>query len=309
MPAGPNPEKEHAMIIGILSLRTHRYHPNRRLMEAALAARHRAVLLHPARVFLSLTGGGPELGSIRGGSERPDVVLPRIGSTIREFPLTLVRHMESMGIRTVNHADAVACARNKFRTLQALSLSGVPVPRSWYVSNDRNAAAALRELRARPVVVKRAQGRQGKGVYLAQDREDVLRILEDRQDTGEGVILQEYVPPEKRKRDIRILVVGGAVAGAMSLYPRPGDFRANIHMKGRAERVQLPRAVERVALRATAAVGLDISGVDVIHKTDDSLWVVDVNYSPGFKGLERCTGVDIASRIIAYATSPIGRVG
>jgi ribosomal protein S6--L-glutamate ligase len=278
-------------------------------MEAALAARHRTVLLHPARVFLSLSGDGPELASIGGGSVRPDVVLPRIGSTIREFPLTLVRHMESMGIRTVNHADAVACARNKFRTLQALSLGGVPVPRSWYVSNERNAAAALKEIPTRPVVVKRVQGRQGKGVYLARDREDVLRILEDRLDSGEGVILQEYLPPEGRKRDIRILVVGGAVAGAMSLVPRPGDFRANIHMKGRAERIRLPRAVERVALRATEAVGLDISGVDVIHKTDDSLWVVDVNYSPGFKGLERCMGVDIASRIIAYATSPIGRVG
>ena len=80
-------------------------------------------------------------------------------------------------------------------------------------------------------------------------------------------------------------------------------------MKGRAERIRLSRAMERIALAATEAVGLDISGVDVVQKSNGSFLVVDVNYSPGFKGLERCTGADIASKIITYATSPRGRIG
>ena len=297
------------MNIGILSLRTHRYHPNRRLMEAARAGGHRPILLHPGRVFLSLAADGPRLVSVGGQEVRPDVVLPRIGSTIREFPLTLVRHMERMGIRTVNGADAVARARNKFRTLQDLSSHGVPVPGSRYVSNERNLSAALRDLDSRPVVIKTAQGRQGRGVFLAEGRDEALQILKGRLGTGEGFVLQAFVPPESRRRDIRVLVVGGSVAGAMALRPRPGEFRANIHMKGRAETLRLPRAAEQVALAATKAVGLDISGVDVIQNLDGSFLVVDVNYSPGFKGLEHCTGADIASKIIAYATSQSGRVG
>jgi len=297
------------MILAILSLRNHRYHPNHRLMEAARAQGHRAVLLHPRRHFLSLLEEGPGLINVRGEAVRPDVVLPRIGSTIREYPLTLVRQMEKMGIRTVNGADALACARNKFRTLQALSLDGVPFPPSCYVSNARNLEAAFRKLRSRPLVIKLAQGRQGRGVFLAKDRKGALELLEDRLGSGEGFVLQAYIPPEGRRRELRILVIGGTVAGAMALRPRPGEFRANFHMRGRPERIRLSPAMEQIALAATKAVGLDISGVDVVQKSDGSFLVVDVNYSPGFKGLERCTGADIASKIITYAASPTGRVG
>jgi ribosomal protein S6--L-glutamate ligase len=94
----------------------------------------------------------------------------------------------------------------------------------------------------------------------------------------------------------------------MALKPRGGDFRANVHLRGRAERLRLSAAMAHVALDAAAALGLDIAGVDVIHRKDNAFLVVDVNYSPGFKGLEGCTGDDVASRIIAFATSPKGRV-
>jgi len=31
--------------------------------------------------------------------------------------------------------------------------------------------------------------------------------------------------------------------------------------------------------------------------------IIEVNYSPGFRGLEAATGLDIASRIIGYAAA------
>ena len=296
------------MLVGILSFRNHRYHPNRRLEEAARARGHRTVLLHPARVYLSVSRDGLRIGHL-GKPFSPEVVLPRIGSNIREFPMTLVRQMEGMGLRMVNGAEAVALARNKFRTLQALARDGVPVPESRYAGNERNLAAAVRDLGPMPIVVKTAQGRQGRGVFLAENPAEVPALLgEHPPELGGGMVLQEYIPPVDRLRDIRILVVGGRVVSAMGLRPRGGDFRANVHLRGRAERLRLSAAMERIALDAAAALGLDIAGVDVIHKKDDALLVVDVNYSPGFKGLEGCTGDDVASRIIAFATSPEGRM-
>jgi glutathione synthase/RimK-type ligase-like ATP-grasp enzyme len=41
----------------------------------------------------------------------------------------------------------------------------------------------------------------------------------------------------------------------------------------------------------------------MIEEDDGMLRVVDVNYAPGFKGLERCTGKDVAIEIIKYVTS------
>jgi len=88
----------------------------------------------------------------------------------------------------------------------------------------------------------------------------------------------------------------------MSLIPGKGDFRANIHLKGRAEKIRMTKEISTLAIRSTKALGLDISGVDMIEEEDGALRVIDVNYSPGFKGLERCTGKDIAAEIIRYVT-------
>ena len=118
-------------------------------------------------------------------------------------------------------------------------------------------------------------------------------------------MIQKFIPTEKR-RDIRIMVVGKRVVGAMSLIPRKGDFRANIHLKGRAERVLPTRAMCSLAIRSVKALGLAISGVDMIEEEDGMLRIVDVNYSPGFKGLERCTGEDVAIEIIKYETNVKG---
>ncbi|MFO7783654.1 MAG: ATP-grasp domain-containing protein [Thermodesulfobacteriota bacterium] len=295
--------------MGILSLRNHRYHPNRRLMEAAVEKGHRAVLFPPARVYLSASGEGLKI--VRQGKPlSPDVVLPRIGSTIRDFPLSLVRQMELMGIRVVNGSAAVEISRNKFRTLQALAARRVPLPRSHFVSNERNLAAAARDIGGPPFVVKTVHGRQGREVFLVNDAGEALRLLRDRsRNPGEGMVLQEFIPPEARRRDIRVLVLGSAVASSMALQPRRGEFRANVHQRGRCEPLRLTKAMERAALAASEAVGLDISGIDMIECLDGSLQVVDVNYSPGFRGLERCTGTDIASRIISFATAPKGFAG
>ncbi len=272
-------------------------------MEAAREQGDLPLLLHPARVALTLSRQGFGLLLPR-GRPLPHVVLPRIGSTIGDFPMALLRHLEAAGVLMVNGSEAVDRARSKFRTLQALAARGVPIPESRYASNERNLASAVRDLGAGPWVMKAAQGRQGRGVFLAEDLPAARRLLRERPPSpGEGLVLQAYIPPEERRRDLRILVLGDRADSAMALRPRRGEFRANIHLHGRAEGIRLSRDMERVAVEAAGAVGLDIAGVDVIENKGGALLVVDVNYSPGFKGLERCTGTDIASRIVAFATS------
>jgi glutathione synthase/RimK-type ligase-like ATP-grasp enzyme len=38
----------------------------------------------------------------------------------------------------------------------------------------------------------------------------------------------------------------------------------------------------------------------MMMRDDGRIQVIETNYSPGFKGLEEITGIDIASRIIAF---------
>ena len=244
---------------------------------------------------------GLRVDHLKGGF-RVDVILPRLGATIKDYALTMVRHFEQLGIPVINNFQSILLARNKFLTLQALTKNGVPIPDSAYASNWSNFEEATRRLGGFPIVIKTPSSRQGSGVFLIDAVERHRALLNGLLDGGQGLLIQKVIPPEKR-RDIRIMVVGERVIGAMSLIPKRGDFRANIHLKGRAEKIRITREMSNMALRSVKALGLAISGVDMIEEDDGKLRVLDVNYSPGFKGLERCTGKDVAIEIIKYVTN------
>ena len=50
------------------------------------------------------------------------------------------------------------------------------------------------------------------------------------------------------------------------------------------------------------ACHLEIAGIDLIVPDDGVPRVIEVNYSPGFRGLEKATGIDVAGEIIDYVT-------
>jgi ribosomal protein S6--L-glutamate ligase len=64
---------------------------------------------------------------------------------------------------------------------------------------------------------------------------------------------------------------------------------------------------EEIALKAADALGLEIAGVDLIVNADGKVHVVELNYSPGFSGLEAATGLDIAGEIIDYVVKTYGQ--
>ena len=98
------------------------------------------------------------------------------------------------------------------------------------------------------------------------------------------------------------MIAGDRSLGAMSLAPVKGDFRANIHLGGRAKALKPTKEMLKLAVKSTQTLGLDISGVDMIEVEGRDLKVIEVNYAPGFRGMEKCTGRDIAIEIIKYMT-------
>ncbi|MFH1489977.1 MAG: RimK family alpha-L-glutamate ligase [Pseudomonadota bacterium] len=293
------------MIIGIFSVRNHRYHPNRRLIEAADRLNHHAVLINPKKLYMGMDGDGLRIDTLLGGFN-VDVIVPRLGSSIKEYGLSMVRQFELLGIPVVNPFASILLAKNKFLTLQTLSRHGIPVIDSRYASNWSNFEKAVAGLGGLPLVLKALNSRQGQGVFLMQSIDGSRSLLDSLLNTGEGVLIQKFIPPGGRK-DIRAFVVGKKVVGAMSLVPKRDDFRANIHLKAKGTGLRLSKEGCALALASTRCLGLDISGVDMIEETNGPLRIVEVNYAPGFKGLEQSTGRDIAAEIIKYAVKAHGR--
>ncbi|MCG8565271.1 MAG: RimK family alpha-L-glutamate ligase [Desulfobacterales bacterium] len=285
------------MIIGILTVNGPEFHPNGRLMAAAKARGHGVVLMDPYGL-MPTTGRGDFLDPL------PHGVLPRQGSPMGEYGFVILRELERRGVPLINGVRGVTLARHQYLTLQALEGAGLPVPRSCFISRSREMEDAASHLGGWPLVLKHPTGMGGDGVVCMDDLPRSLAWLETQLVHKQGVVVQEYIPPVGRM-DLRILVVGDRVVGAMALTPSDGEFRANVHQKGRAESIPLDPAWETMALQAAKACCLDIAGVDMMVSAQGRPMVSEVNYSPGFRGLEAATGLDIAGMIVDHAISCI----
>lgn len=290
------------MRLAVISVRGEGYHPNRRLLEAAAARGLDMALLHPFRTWCSLQEGR---AGLLDGRFAPQAALPRVGSTISPYTLLLLRHLELMGCRLVNRPGPVETASFKDRCLQVLIGAGLKVPDTVFINRPQAWDAAVEHLGGYPLVAKLPQGRQGRGVALisGEGEAGLARRLWLRQ--RRGLLLQAYLPPAGR-RDMRVLVVGGRAVAAVELTPPPGEFRANVHLGGRPRAIDAAGEAGQLAEGASRALKLDVAGVDLVLDAKGVYYVMEVNHSPGFQGLEEATGLDVAGLLISHALEIAG---
>lgn len=291
------------MEIGIITVRDSDYHPNGRLLKAAADRGHHARLIHPYRLWPKVSGQG--LGLEGEAALKPlDVVLPRQGATIGDSSLALIHHLSRMGIPMVNRFDAVTVTRSQIMTLQMLAAANIPVPDTLFVNSEEGFARAVPLVGGYPVVVKQVSGRQGAGIRLVESEKQAETVIGEHMEPRRGILVQYYIPTKDRQ-DIRVMVINGKAVAAMEMTPVEGDFRANFHLTRECRPFELTSPVENIAIRAAQAVGLDIAGVDMIVDRHNTMVLIEVNYAPGFKGLEKATGMDIAGCMIDCAAKKV----
>jgi ribosomal protein S6--L-glutamate ligase len=225
------------------------------------------------------------------------VVIPRIGRSMTDFGKMLLRQLELMKVRTTLSSDGLITARNKFLALQSLRQANIPVPRSILLASRPDFMEAAQLVRY-PAILKILSGTQGIGVMRVKSLEETASIVDTLKFFGEVVLLQEYIP--NPGVDIRALVVGDEVVGSMKRVAAHNEWRANIHLGAKGVAIELDHHSKDVAIRASKAVGLEISGVDMIFRGTQP-YVLEVNASPGFRGLLDATGINAADAMVEYA--------
>ena len=151
--------------------------------------------------------------------------------------------------------------------------------------------------------MKLLQGTQGQGIVLAETKKAASSVLSAFRQLKANILVQEFIK-EADGKDIRALVIGNDVVGAMERTAPEGDFRANIHLGGDGKEILLSEEEKDIAVKAAKTLGLGIAGVDLI-RSKRGLLVIEVNSSPGLEGIENATRKDIASRMINYIESKI----
>ena len=274
-----------------------RLYSTRRIVEEARKRGVDVEVCDPMKFSLVVNQGSVDVLH-RGQAFAKDAVIPRIGHSITQHGVAVLRHIEQLGIWTANTGRGILQSRDKLNASQILARNRIPVPKTVYVRDILDVEQAIDTVGGLPVVVKVTQGTQGDGVFLRHTAFEVRNLVQGLLMTGKSVLVQEYIA-ESHGKDIRALVVGDKVVACMRRRARGREFRSNFHLNGTVESVELPEGYAEAACRAARVLGLNIAGVDLLEGNNGPL-VLEVNSSPGLEGIEKASGVNVAGAIVDY---------
>lgn len=285
------------MKIAILSKGPKNY-STMRLVEAAEARGHEAVVVNHAKCYMDIESNKPNILFEGNSLADVDIVIPRIGQSITSYGSAVIRQFEMMRKYCSVSSLALVRSRDKLRSMQILARSGVNIPKTVFAREGEYTEELLETVGGAPVVIKLLEGTHGIGVVLAETKKAAKSVIDAFYGLGANILIQEFIE-EANGADLRVIVVGDRVVGAMLRKGAEGDFRSNLHRGGKAQPAELTKKEANVAIKAARTLGLNIAGVDIIRSQKGPL-VLEVNSSPGLQGIEQQTGEDIAGEIIDY---------
>ncbi|HZB78108.1 MAG TPA: RimK family alpha-L-glutamate ligase [Solirubrobacteraceae bacterium] len=270
-----------------------------RRLERALTARGHECAFAPVTRMVGRIEDGVAVRGRELALEGCDVVLvrgiPRGSLEQVVFRVDVLHALAAAGVRAVNSACAIERTVDKFLASALLSCAGLPTPRTIACERPADALEAFAELGG-DVIVKPLFGSMGLGMVRVEDRDVAERVFRALQLERAVYYLQETLP--HAGRDMRALVVGER---AVASIERIGEgWRTNLARGGRARPVRLDARQERLCVEAAAALGADYAGVDLLRAADGRDYVLEVNGIPGWQGIERTTGVDVAAALVEH---------
>jgi RimK family alpha-L-glutamate ligase len=197
---------------------------------------------------------------------------------------------------------------DKFYTSAILQRAGLPTPETVVCESIDDAMDAFRAMG--DVIVKPLFGSMGLGMVRVSDEDSAWRVFRALEAIRGVCYLQRAVRQGERGEgaadalgeregwDVRAFVVGDRVIGAIE-RSAPG-WRTNVARGGRARAFELPSEWCAMALRAAHAVGAEYAGVDLLPADDGTVYVLEVNGIPGWRGLQQATSIDVAGAIVDH---------
>lgn len=271
---------------------------NKRIIEAGLMRGHEMIFLNVKECYINISSSKPVV-HYRGGQiiEDIDAVIPRIRPAMTFYGGSILRQFEVMGAFCLNHSISLTVSRDKLKSLQLLRKKGIPMPTTGFANSPQNTKDLIKMVGGAPLVVKLLEGTQGMGVVLAETQNAAESVINAFKSLKANILVQEYIKESKGK-DLRCFVIDNKVVGSIErIAASENEFRANIHLGGKALLTKISAEERKLAVKSAKALGLKVAGVDIL-RSNDGPKILEVNSSPGLEGIEGATGKDIASMMI-----------
>src|SRR5829696_4484546 len=266
-------------------------------MQVAIVAHHRTstnlalARARPGLRILEPAVAGRALGEGDVAIGRLDVAESLDGI---EAGLWELARLEGAGVRVLNRPRTLVAAHDKLATSRPLWDAGIAHPRTVHVTAPSDSVPF-----DPPVVV------------LCEDaatlRRHLVAIADRPWFPSHGALVQELVPP--RGHDIRLVIAGASVVGAIKRIAAPGEWRTNVALGAVREPVEPSTEACELAIRTAAAVEGDLVGVDLLPGADGGLVVIEVNGAVEFTHAYSLEGVDVFRRTVdALLPDPVAAV-
>lgn len=208
----------------------------------------------------------------------------------------LINWFEEHGVKVLNAATYKKWSRlDKITQHFELQKAGIPIVDSKiYGLNER----LIEETTGYPKIIKKNLSSRGRDVYKVGSGDDVRAIF-DQGYFARTMLLQPFL---KIGQDLRIIVVGGKVIGAMKRIAQEGQYLTNFSQGGIVENYNIkgdPKALE-IATKTAKHFDLDYVGVDLMMAEDGEWKVLEINRSCQFQGFEASTKINVPEKVIQF---------
>ncbi len=265
---------------------------NKRLKEEALSLGYDFEVLDLGSFRFFVDESKIDLGSLELILKADLVIVRGIFNDIKPISI-VVEYIRNSGIRVfdnnfVQHKYSI----DKVSDLLKLALKGVSIPKTFYSRDFSEYEKAACKI-GFPVVVKSTRAGKGFAVFKVDSKEKLAEFIEDAESQGKeakSFLMQEYIDYE---HDLRCLVIGDNVF-CMKRIPGPGEFRANFSLGGSVEVFDIEKEDKELAIDALKTVDMSVVGVDILIDKHGRRYVLEVNHTAGFVGMEKATSKNIA---------------
>jgi len=228
------------------------------------------------------------------------VVLIRGGATTHKYGLDVISQIEKNGVFCINSRESIEICSDKYRTVLRLSDAGIVCPKTSLISNIESLDIAFKNMGGKlPIILKTITGSKGIGVFKADSYSGLVSTLQMiwKLNPEIEILLQEYL---EAPYDIRIHVLNGKVISSMKRFKIKGDFRSNFSLGSKIEPIKITEEQEKIALDVAKAINCIWCGVDMMNDGKKN-YIIEVNSSPGTKGIEEATKKNIVKEVLDFA--------
>lgn len=262
--------------------------------------------------------------TIKEQSNIDTVCIVRLGAQDSEQCMQCVKEIQEWGIFTINPIGAAKVASNKYETSVLLEKYDIPQPKFALLTAadiEKGEESLINKL---DIIYKgtkeRFKSEDNKGKEENENQKYVVKILDGHGGTGvfmlDGksilAVLQAIfaIDPERelllQKKeeadggDIRVHVLSfnneQKIIAAMKRVKLEGDFRSNVSLGATAEKVELTKEQEEIALKTAKISRMPWCAVDIMPlkkasnpETGNNV-VLEYNASPGTDGISEVMG-------------------